>query len=59
MYPGDGGLARDIGHFEPASGVPGELQTSVNGDALSRGVDIAPIVAAKGEGASCLPHFGA
>lgn len=50
MHSGDRGLAGDVGHFDPASGIPGELQSSVDGYTLGRGVDIAPIVAAAGVG---------
>lgn len=50
MHPGDRGLAGDIGHFDPASGIPGELQSGVDGDALGRGIDIAPIIAVAGVG---------
>lgn len=45
IQPGDRGLAGDIGHFDPASGISGELQSGVDGYTLGRGVDIAPIIA--------------
>lgn len=42
---GDRGLAGDVGHFDSASGVSGELQSSADGYTLGRGIDIAPIIA--------------
>ena len=50
MHSGNRGLAGDVGHFDPANGIPGELQSSVDGYTLSRGVDIAPIIAVAGVG---------
>ena len=44
MHSGDRGLAGDVGHFDPASGIPGELQRGVDGHTLGGGVDISPIV---------------
>lgn len=41
------GLAGDIGHFNPTSGIPGELQTCSDGHTLGRGIDVAPIIAVK------------
>ena len=46
VHSGDRGLAGDVGHFDPASGIPGELQSRVDGNALGGCVDIAPIIAA-------------
>lgn len=51
MHSGDRGLAGDIGHFDPSSGIPGELQSGVDGYALGGGIDIAPIIAVAGVGA--------
>lgn len=50
MHSGYRGLAGDVGHFDPANGIPGELQSSVDGYTLGRGVDIAPIIAVAGVG---------
>lgn len=44
----DRGLAGDIGHFNPTSRILGELQTCADGHTLGRGIDVAPIIAAKG-----------
>ena len=48
VHSGDQGLAGDVGHFDTASGVPGELQSCADGHAFGRGIDVAPIIAAKG-----------
>lgn len=48
MHSGDKGLARDIRHFHPASGISGEVQSDADGYTLGGGIDIAPIIAARG-----------
>lgn len=47
VHSGDRGLAGDVGDFDPASGIPGELQGGADGYTLRGGIDIASIVAAR------------
>lgn len=58
MHSGDRGLAGDIGHFDAASGIPGELQSSADGHTLGRGIDVAPIIPARRGGALNVLHDG-
>lgn len=47
MHFGHRGLAGDVGHFDPASGISEEMQSNADGYTLGGGIDIAPIIAAK------------